>query len=154
MSFSIASLFNLCTTKSKKFSIRFRSRFLGGILNTSPPIHATVRRPVLEFCLGHPSIKNLFSTGFILFSNAEPKLQSTILSNLVPLIGPKYCSHRSTPFLNEMSTVKFEFIDPCFFPLVVQLQDNPSDFIHHSLALGTIACFLGFCLYWNPFPSM
>ena len=120
MSFSIASLFNFCTTKLKKFSIGFRSGLLGGILNTSPPIRATARRAVFEFCLGHPSIKNLLSTGFILFSNAESKLESTISANLVPVIGPKYCSHRTTPLLNEMPTIKFEFMDPSFFPFAVQ----------------------------------
>ena len=122
MSLSTASLFNFCTTKLKKFSIRFRSGLLGCILNTSPPIHATAGRAVFEFCLRHPSIKNFFSTGFIttVFSNGQSKLESTISANLVPVIGPKYCSHRTTPLLNEMPTIKFEFMGPSFFPLAVQ----------------------------------
>ena len=120
MSFSIASLFNFCTTKLKKFSMWFRTGLLDGILNTSPPIHATSRIAVLEFCLGHPFINNLLSTGFMLFLSEESKLESTISANLVSVIGPKYFWHRATPLLNETPTIKFEFIDPSFFPLTVQ----------------------------------
>ena len=97
----------------------FRPGLLIGILNTSSSIHTTAQIVVLEFCPGHPFINNLLSTAFILFSNEESKLESKISANLVPVIGPKYCSHRTTPLLNEVPTIKFEFIDPSFFPLTV-----------------------------------
>ena len=71
MSFSITSLCNCGTTKFKKLSVGFMSGLHGRILNIILPNRAAARRAVLEFCLGHPSIKNLLSTGFILLSNAE-----------------------------------------------------------------------------------
>lgn len=123
MSFSYGLLFNFYTNKLKRFSTGFKSGLLGEVLNTSSPTRAAAHRAVITFCLRHPSIKNFFSTGFMLFSNAKWKLQSTISANLVPVIGPKYCLHRTTLFLYELQTKKFEFKD-LFFPLTVNCRIN------------------------------
>ena len=46
--------------------------------------------------------------------------KALISANLVPVIGPKYCSHRTTPMLNKIPTIKSGFIDPSFFSLAAQ----------------------------------
>lgn len=118
MSFSCGLLFDFYTNKLKKFSIGFKSGLFGEVLNTGSPTRAAAHRAVIVFCLRHLSIKNLFSTGFMLLSNAKWKLESAISANLVPVIGPKYCLHRTALFLYEIQTKKFEFKHLFFYSTV------------------------------------
>ena len=55
------------------FITGLRSGLLGGILNTKPSTFSTARFAIMEFYLGHPSMRNFFPFGFDDFLNALGK---------------------------------------------------------------------------------
>ena len=90
------------------------------IFNTSVFTLSIARIATFEFCLGHPSMRNLLALGFDDLLNAYGK-DLTISANFGPVIVPSYCSQRTTPLPYDIATMKFTLILPSFFPFAVQL---------------------------------
>ena len=93
----MASLFNLIMTLLKKFSVGLRSGIRASILKTLPSTLSVARIAVFEFWRGHPSLRNRLAFGFAEFLKAFLEQHFTIAANLLPVIGPPHCSHRTTP---------------------------------------------------------
>ncbi len=91
-----ASLFSHTVSVWKKFSIGLRSGLRGAIFNTSAFTLSIASIATFEFCLGHPSMRNLLALEFDDLLNAYGK-DLTISANFGPVIVPSYCSQRTTP---------------------------------------------------------
>ena len=135
-----------CSYVVKHIFKGFMSRLHAGILNFLAPTFYMALFAFLLFCDRSPSWRKNLSFGLLLFLKASLKCVSMKSANIYPLIFPKYCSHKITPLLKDIATIKCAILPPLpvWLPFAVQSGSKPSVRCRQVMLLTDLASSAGY----------